>query len=327
MSKGKSSKSERERERLATDEDLFWQWAVDQGAHWVRYSSDVAFALASPSAALILASAIHKSCIKSDSVHAQGRWFYMSVKDWMRELVLRECDVMRSLSLLCVDVRPRVIQFVSESAGRGRPKADGTRGPKGEPKRRRAAVGFGGLGLLQRMVANRNAKSAAPVSHYRVDFERLRAWWTLNGVGQTVMTISSDRGNRNPQTEDIDMLLPSIPISSWPTRRLPVGEETSGDDGQGMGNVPEDQQGRQQNTHTAPSAPDVCVSDVVADTIYHELVVAGIWANVARNLAWACARQGWQASEVRTMANNFAEQGPIILRREIESLIEQGVTR
>jgi hypothetical protein len=294
-----------------SDEQLFWRWAVDQGATWYRYSPDVARALASPHAALMLAAAIHKSCIRSDSIHAQGRWFYMSARDWMRELVFRECDVVRALSLLCVDVAAREIRFKSERAGAGRV--------------RRARVGFGGLGLMHRQVASRSARGAAPVSHYRVDFERLRAWWVLNGIGQTVAPISSDGGYPFPQTEDIHFLKLRKSISSSRGSQLALVEDISVED-----RSVEVQASPQQNTHTepnAPSAPGVCVDTTMVDGIYRELVLAGIWSGVAHDLAAKCSAQGWKSSEVRMLSATFAESSPIILRREIESLIAQGRVR
>lgn len=243
----------------STDETSFWQWVdAQKSSGWVRYDVDVARALASTPAALILASAIHRTCIRSSSIHASGRWFYMSVVDWVEALYLRKADVMRALSLLCVDIKPRSIQFQSAAAGAGRPGKAGVR----VGRVRRARLSGYGLGLIQRWVTNRSAAGGSVVTHYRVDFERLRAWWQTNGLGQAELQVAgqgaqpigvdiTDLGGVSlvgafVQTEQIDLLGQNKLVCSPVSNQFVATEQTSG-------NFPQEEPSRNDPTNLGAS--------------------------------------------------------------------------
>ncbi len=145
-------------------EQIFWDWVAQctQPRGWVRYSPDIARALDSDRAALVLSYAIYLTGRGSGPYSAE-RWFYKSNQEWAKELHLPLYPVERALDLLCVDWQPHEIQYSPAPD-----KAGKVRTPKERPP---------SLGLIQRWFASKRADGAYGVYHYRVDWVRLADWW------------------------------------------------------------------------------------------------------------------------------------------------------
>ena len=127
----------------------------------------------------------------------------MSAREWCERLTLGESELTRALRLLCVPWKDKPRQYASTAAGQG--------------KVRKSAASLG-LGLMDSWLTNRSAVNASAVMHYRVNFERLRAWWALNGVGQQFAQIEE---TGLPEFEK--------PASSKQGNQFPQNGETSGD--------------------------------------------------------------------------------------------------
>jgi hypothetical protein len=161
-------------------ERLLWSWVEDcvKPNGWIRYSPDVARALGSDRAALVLSFAIHQDG-RGTGQYSAGRWFYLSIREWSQRLYVPVKAVERALQLLAMDFpRPREIHYspLPDANGKVRKKA-----ATPEP-----------LGLLHRWLANRTNHSASATYHYRVDWSRLLAWWGQQSENYGQMPLALD---------------------------------------------------------------------------------------------------------------------------------------
>jgi hypothetical protein len=176
-SKASSARPVRDPERL------LWSWVEDcvKPNGWIRYSPDVARALGSDRAALVLSYAIHLDG-RGTGQYSAGRWFYLSIREWSQRLYLPVKAVERALQLLAMDFpRPREIQYslLPDAKGKVRKKAAAP-----EP-----------LGLLHRWLANKYNSSATPVYYYRIDWTRLLEWWAKQSQNYGQLPLALDCRN------------------------------------------------------------------------------------------------------------------------------------
>jgi hypothetical protein len=304
-------------------EQAFWQWVDESVTGWVRYQPEIAEALDSREAALVLSRAIHLSSIRSSSMWAAGGWFYKSIREWCAELYLGRAECETALDMLCVPVVYRSIAYTSDRAGRGQVRTSRTRN---------------GIGLMQSVVVNRRRDMASPCTHYRVDFVRLKAWWQAQGFGQARITFPDDAGQLAPPVAAIriddeaglsEFLLTPISISLFSASRLHGNQQvdmpknrksTSRKSGS---RFPENQHSSTQETvqenhaekpagdgdhipHTHAAGGEVGVESMTR-AISQSLQAAGIWKNTADDLARRAIRAGLQRSHIDGVIDEVAD--------------------
>ncbi len=177
--------------RAIDPEISFWSWVQDciKPDGWVRYSPQIAAALKSDRAALVLSYAIHWDG-RGRGQHGHARWFYKSIAEWAHELTIPLKAVESALQLLCVNWP------VSPSAASN-------------------------LGLIHRWKANRFPNTPSACYHYRIDWRRLLHWWADQAAPYGQLPLALD-------FESIIGTFPSVAERAtldWPKRPHCTGQK------------------------------------------------------------------------------------------------------
>jgi hypothetical protein len=166
MQRAVAKKATKKPEEFLDPEGLFWEWVTQcvTPKGWIRYHPEIARALNSDRAALVLASAIHLDG-RGSGIYSAGRWFYKSASEWANDLAMGQDSFKAALGVLVTDwpdTREIRYSVIPDKLGRVDHRREPTRS----------------FGFIHRWLASSDPGRASAVYHYRVNWRALIEWWT-----------------------------------------------------------------------------------------------------------------------------------------------------